>query len=163
MTVSASFGGWPVGGVIPVPSVAADGDVPTPPIGTVYPYYLTDALKVKLADGSSLAIGPSAGGAISPIGVVFANTLSSTVLGTIGTAFTGALTKLDVGEVQLTMATGHSAAGSAVVVSAMSNGGPSNPVIACYRLDGSTALTIALFDAAGAALDATFSAVLYSQ
>lgn len=155
---------WPTDGILQVPAVAADGDVPTPDTGLSV-YFLTGdgTLKGKKTDGSIVTFGPSVAPAgISPIGVAFVNTASAgTVLGTIGTAFTGALTKLDVGEVQLTMTTGYGAAGAGVSVSAMSNGGPLNPVIACYDLDGSTALTIALFDAAGAQLDAHFTVALY--
>ena len=61
MTVSPRFV-WPPGGILNVPSVESDDDVPTPEeeIRAVSAYWIEGVLRVKLSDGTTVNVGPAA-------------------------------------------------------------------------------------------------------
>ena len=61
MTLSPSFGSWPPGGTLIVPTVQADVDVPLPDVGASAFLQLVDGvLKLKLPNGTVIDVGPAA-------------------------------------------------------------------------------------------------------
>lgn len=67
MTVSPRYV-WPPGGILNVPSVDSDDDVPTPQenIRAVSAYWIAGVLRVKLSDGTTVDVGPAV---VPPAGI----------------------------------------------------------------------------------------------
>lgn len=175
MTVSPTFGRWPVAGALLGPTVTSDGDVPTPSVGVSCFYNSIDAMwRLRLSDGSIIDIGPftptpDTALTARAIASVDGDSLTPTILFQLGNSqghpgqnfFTG-VTRVSPGVFDLATTAAVEYNDAVIVVTPRATVVGGHPIIADYSLSNSPDVFVQLWRLDETPTDSSFSIVVYT-